>query len=208
MRLPRRHLLASGAALAAHAALAPAAAALAPTPPQTAGPFYPLTLPLDSDNDLVQIAGRSERAQGTVLHLGGRLLDASGRPVPGARIEIWQCDALGVYHHPRDPRGPADPNFQGFGAAITAAAGGYRFRTIEPVPYPGRTPHIHFTVTGPGFERLTTQMYLAGHPQNAGDFLYQRLGNGRDAVTVTLAPAPELEADAQRATFDIVLGVV
>jgi protocatechuate 3,4-dioxygenase beta subunit len=212
MRLHRRHLLASGAALAAHATLAPAAAALLPTPPQTAGPFYPLTLPLDADNDLVQVAGRAERATGTVLHLGGRLLDPDGRPVPGARIEIWQCDAFGVYHHPRDPRGPADPNFQGFGATTVAADGGYRFRTIEPVSYPGRTPHIHFTISGPGFERLTTQMYLAGHPQNARDGLYQRLGGrARELVTVALVPAPELEASggsAKRATFDIVLGVV
>jgi protocatechuate 3,4-dioxygenase beta subunit len=209
MDLPRRHLLASGAALAAHAALSPAAAALLPTPRQTAGPFYPLTLPLDADNDLVQVAGRAERARGTVLHLAGRLLDPDGRAVPGARIEIWQCDAAGVYHHPRDPRGPADPNFQGFGATTTEAGGGYRFRTIEPVAYPGRTPHIHFTISGPGFERLTTQMYVAGQPQNARDFLYRQLGDGaaRDAVTVALASAPELEAGAKSATFDIVLGV-
>jgi protocatechuate 3,4-dioxygenase, beta subunit len=211
MRLHRRHLLASGAALAALASLSPAAAALLPTPRQTAGPFYPLTLPLDADNDLVQVAERAERATGTVLHLGGRLLDPDGRPVPGARIEIWQCDAFGVYHHPRDPRGPADPNFQGFGATTAAADGGYRFRTIEPVPYPGRTPHIHFTISGPGFERLTTQMYLAGHPQNAQDGLYQRLDRrARELVTVELLPAPELEASdgsAKRADFDIVLGV-
>ena len=209
MRLHRRRLLATGAALAAHASLPAAAGSLLPTPRQTAGPFYPLTLPLDADNDLVQVAGRAERARGTVLHLAGRLLDPSGRPVRGARIEIWQCDASGVYHHPGDPRGPADPDFQGFGATTTAEGGGYRFRTIEPVPYPGRTPHIHFTISGPGFEPLTTQMYVAGQPQNAQDFLYQRLGDdgAREAVTVALAPAPELESGALRAAFDIVLGV-
>jgi protocatechuate 3,4-dioxygenase beta subunit len=208
MPLHRRHLLASGAALAAHTAL-PAAAALLPTPRQSAGPFYPLTLPLDADNDLVQVAGRARRAAGTVLHLGGRLLDPDGRPMPGARIEIWQCDAMGVYHHPRDPRGPADPDFQGFGATTVAADGAYRFRTIEPVPYPGRTPHIHFAIRGQGLEALTTQMYLAGQPQNAEDGLYRRLDRrARELVTVELTPAPELEAGAMRATFDIVLGVV
>jgi protocatechuate 3,4-dioxygenase beta subunit len=190
-------------------ALPAAAAGLLPTPPQTTGPFYPLSLPLDADNDLVEVAGRPERASGTILHLGGRLLAPDGRPVGDARIDIWHCDALGVYHHPRDPRGPADPNFQGFGATTTEAGGGYRFRTIEPVSYPGRTPHIHFTISGPGFERLTTQMYVAGQPQNARDFLYRQLGDGaaRDAVTVALAAAPELEAGARSATFDIVLGV-
>jgi protocatechuate 3,4-dioxygenase beta subunit len=213
MRLNRRRLLATGAALAS-CGLGPAgAAALLPTPRQTAGPFYPLTLPLDGDNDLVQVAGRAERAAGTVLHLAGRLRDPAGRPVAGARIEIWQCDAFGVYHHPRDPRGPADPNFQGFGAATSASDGAYRFRTLEPVSYPGRTPHIHFTISGPGLERLTTQMYLAGHPQNAADGLYQRLDpQARDLVSVRLIPAPELEpaagSDAKRATFDIVLGLV
>ena len=142
------------------------------------------------------------------------MLDRDGRPVPGARIEIWQCDAFGVYHHPRDPRGPADPNFQGFGATTAAADGGYRFRTIEPVPYPGRTPHIHFTLTGPGFERLTTQMYLAGQPLNERDGLYQRIADpaARAAVTVALQPAPELEPEtkqpAKRAMFNIVLGMV
>jgi protocatechuate 3,4-dioxygenase beta subunit len=96
MHLHRRHLLAGSAALAAHAALSPAAAALLPTPRQTAGPFYPLTLPLDADNDLVQIAGRAGRARGTGRHHAGRLLEPDGRPVPGARVEIWQSDASGV----------------------------------------------------------------------------------------------------------------
>lgn len=214
LRSSRRKLLAAGAALAGLSARPESVlAALLPTPPQTEGPFYPPELPLDSDNDLVQVAGHAERAAGTILHLDGRLLDPEGRPVHGARIEIWQCDAFGVYHHPRDPRSPADANFQGFGATEVTEDGAYRFRTIEPVPYPGRTPHIHFRILGPGFEPLTTQMYLAGHPQNARDFLYQRLDpQARELVTVDLLPAPELEpaakSGAKRASFDIVLGVV
>jgi protocatechuate 3,4-dioxygenase beta subunit len=206
----RRHLVISVAALAGLRALPAAAAALAPTPRQTAGPFYPLELPLDADNDLVQIAGRSERAGGTILHLGGRVLDPQGRPVRGARLEIWQCDALGVYHHTRDRRGPADPNFQGFGSTTAAADGAYRFRTIEPVPYPGRTPHIHFRILGPGLEPLVTQMYIAGHPLNAQDGIYQRLGERASLVTVRLEPAPDLEPQAKSGAktgmFDIVLG--
>jgi protocatechuate 3,4-dioxygenase, beta subunit len=207
----RRRLMLGAATLAAMRAL-PAAAALPSTPEQTEGPFYPLELPLDSDNDLIRVEGRPERASGTILHLGGRVLDPDGRPVRGARLEIWQCDAFGVYHHPGDRRGPADPNFQGFGATSVTDDGAWRFRTIEPVPYPGRTPHIHFQITGPGFEPLTTQMYLTGHPLNARDFLYRRLDQkARELVTVELVPAPDLEPSAKtgakRASFDIVLGV-
>jgi protocatechuate 3,4-dioxygenase beta subunit len=135
------------------------------------------------------------------------VLDPDGRPVRGVRVEIWQCDAFGVYHH---PRGPADANFQGFGYTTSDDQGAYRFRTIEPVPYPGRTPHIHFKIAGPGFEPLITQMYLAGNPLNERDGLYRRLGEQARLVTVPLQPAPELEpaakSGAKRGLFDIVLG--
>jgi protocatechuate 3,4-dioxygenase beta subunit len=206
----RRQVLHGAGALAATAALPAGAAGLIATPPQTTGPFYPLSLPLDSDNDLVIVEGGPERAAGTVLHLGGRVLGVDGRPVRGVRIEIWQCDAFGAYHHPGDPRGPADANFQGFGATTADDDGAYRFRTIEPVPYPGRTPHIHFRVIGPGFEPLITQMYLAGHPLNDRDGLYRRLGDRARLVSVDLEPAPDLEpmakSGAKRGLFDIVLG--
>jgi protocatechuate 3,4-dioxygenase beta subunit len=210
IRTNRRRLLHGAGIWAAAAALPAGAAELLLTPPQSTGPFYPASLPLDSDNDLVIVEGRPERAAGTVLHLGGRVLDPDGRPVRGARLEIWQCDAFGVYHHPRDPRGPADANFQGFGATTADDEGAYRFRTIEPVPYPGRTPHIHFRIMGPGFEALTTQMYIAGHPMNERDGLYRRLGERARLVTVALEPAPDLEptlkSGARRSRFDIVLG--
>lgn len=184
-----------------------ARAALLPTPRQTEGPFYPTRLPLDTDNDLVEVAGRSARAKGTVTHVYGRVLDAEERPVPGAQIEIWQCDADGRYHHPADRRGPADPNFQGFGRTMAAEDGGYRFRTIRPAPYPGRTPHIHFAILAPGRPRLVTQMYVAGEPGNARDGVYNAIRDpaARALVTVVLDKAPNLEPDALAGRFDIVL---
>lgn len=205
--LDRRRLIAGAAAAAAMAVAGPSWAALVPTARQTPGPFYPRAEPPESDNDLVTVRGRSGRARGTVLHLGGRVLDPAGRPVPGARVDIWQCDALGRYHHPLDGGG-ADPGFQGFGRTVTGDTGAYRFRTIRPVPYPGRTPHIHVAVSGRGFDRLTTQMYVAGEPGNAGDFVLNSVRDpkARAALIVPLGPAPGAEPDALAGVFDIVVG--
>lgn len=184
------------------------AASLVRTPRQTEGPFYPVRLPVDSDADLAQVAGRSGRAKGTITYVTGRVVDPAGRPVAGARVEIWQCDAAGVYHHPGDSRGPADPNFQGYGRTVVAADGGYRFRTIRPVSYPGRTPHIHFKISGPGFSGLTTQMYVAGEPQNGRDFVLNAIRDPmvRRSVIVPLRPAGHLEPGALHGAFTIVVG--
>lgn len=186
------------------------AAMLRPTPPQTAGPFYPLSIPSDSDNDLVQVAGHNRTAKGTVAYVNGHILDLNGRPLSGARVEIWQCDANGRYHNVRDNRAdtPLDDNFQGYGQTNTDEAGGYRFRTIRPVPYPGRTAHIHFTVSGPGLARFTTQMYVAGEALNEHDGVLMGVRDpaARARLIVPLRQAPEIEANALAGTFDIVIG--
>jgi len=178
-----------------------------PTPAQTAGPFYSTALPSDTDNDLVRLRGAEARASGTVTHIGGRVVTTDGRPVAGALLEIWQCDANGRYLHPGSGgNGPRDAAFQGFGRAVTAEDGSYSFRTIRPVPYPGRTPHIHFAVRPRAGEGLVTQMYVAGEPLNARDGLYRRLGRaGREAVTVRLGSANGIEEGALAGRFDIVL---
>ena len=163
------------------------AATLATTPQQTEGPFYPVGFPADADNDLVQVRGQAVQAMGTVLHLEGRVLDTNGRTMPGAQIEIWQCDAQGQYHHVGGPEG--DENFQGFGFVNTDAEGHYSFRTIKPVPYPGRTPHIHFTVLENNRRRLTSQMFIEGEPGNARDGLYRSLGADAKGVTMKLESA-------------------
>ena len=164
-RFDRRRWLGGAAAVGLGLAAGPALG-LAKTPRQTTGPFYPYDHALETDADLVQVGGRGTLARGVIAHLGGVVKDHRGRAVPGAVVEIWQCDANGRYHHPRDRRdAPLDENFQGYGRSRTGADGGYRFRTIQPVAYPGRAPHIHFTIRGPGFEPLVTQMYVKGAPQ-------------------------------------------
>ncbi len=181
------------------------AASLTPTPEQTPGPFYPSVLPEDRDADLVIIKGRDARAQGTVLHLTGRVTDTDGHPVGDALVEIWQADSYGRYLLPKDGApGRRDSNFQGYGQARTDATGTYRFRTIRPVPYESRPPHIHFQITHARFRPLVTQMYVVGEPgrEDPGSFGGQRT---RDALSVTLRPAEGAEAGALAARFDIVL---
>ena len=208
--VPRRRMLEIFAGCAAGLSLpsAPGAAELAPTPRQTAGPFYPQVFPADCDNDLVHVTGHKNAAKGTVTNLGGRVLEASGRPVPGLRVEIWQCDANGRYHYVRDASAdrPLDDDFQGYGQSLTDAAGGYRFRTIRPVPYPGRTPHIHFAVSGPGLPRFTTQMYVAGEPLNGRDGVLMSIRDPAARARLIVPLRSAAEAGALVGTFDIVLG--
>lgn len=207
----RRGILAASLpmALATMAPGAVRAASLLPTPSQSLGPFYPVTLPLDRDADLVRVDGRSDPASGIITHVFGRVTDTAGRPLSGARVEIWQCNAFGRYHHPNAPENaPLDENFQGFGETLTDADGAYRFRTIRPVPYPGRAPHIHFAVKGRGFDRLVTQMYVDGEPDNDRDGLLRRVRDpaARASLIVALAAAPQVEDGTLAGTFDIVLG--
>jgi protocatechuate 3,4-dioxygenase beta subunit len=180
------------------------------TPSQTEGPFYPNKLPLDTDNDLLIVNDAITPAVGQVTHLTGRILDSRGSPLKNVAVEIWQCDAKGVYLHTDDSgRRARDPNFQGFGRFTTASNGEYYFRTIKPVPYPGRTPHIHFKVKRAGKELLTTQCYIKGHPGNDRDGIYLALRDpkGREAVTIDFVPIKDSKIGELAAKFDIVLGI-
>lgn len=180
------------------------AATSLPTPSGTEGPFYPTAGMRfdDIDNDLVKISGAIEQAGGDIVQLSGRVLDRSGKAVNAAQVEIWQCDVNGRYLHRGDfGQVPRDPAFQGFGRDLTRADGNYSFRTIKPVPYTGRTPHIHVKVLVAGRERLTTQFYLPDHPGNDRDWLYQRLPSDlREQVTMRFDTAP-----VPRAILDIVI---
>ena len=180
--LTRRNLLRGGLALGASAFLVRGAYAeeLARTPSITEGPFYPPKLPLDTDNDLLIINDHITPAVGEVTHLSGRVLSTSGEPMRNVLVEIWQCDGNGVYLAQQDADG-RDSNFQGFGRFLTSSTGEYYFRTIKPVPYPGRTPHIHLKLKQGGRELLTTSILhqrppakpvrrdLSGHRRAAGE---------------------------------------
>jgi len=209
LTFPRRRglLLATGLALVS--APRAFAATLATTPQQTEGPFYPTSFPADMDNDLVQVRGQQAQAMGTVLHLEGRVLDLNGKPVDGALVEIWQCDAQGIYDHPRQPgRERRDSAFQGYGRLLVKADGHYGFRTLKPVAYAGRSPHIHFKVATATGRRLTSQFYIAGDPGNERDGVFRGIRDPRqrELVEMKLVPAPGLESGALATTMDIVVG--
>lgn len=217
-RLTRRQaLLSAGAAVLAWGGVRAAGAACLMVPTQTEGPFYPRALGDDTDWDLTRVGGSSERADGVVIEVSGRLLDNACRPVAGGTVEIWQADVSGLYHHlaaagaSSAGRGQdADPRFQGFGRVTTDAEGHYRFRTIKPAPYGVggsfmRTPHIHFKAFTPNGDALTTQMYFAGESLNGEDFILGRVpADLRPTVIVDFAG--ETADGVPRGSFDITVG--
>jgi protocatechuate 3,4-dioxygenase beta subunit len=176
------------------------------TPRQSLGPFYPQKLPLDSDADLTSIDGQDGRATGQITLLAGRVFDSGGAAVSSARVEIWQCDAFGSYHHPR-AGGGIDPYFQGFGQTVTDHDGNYRFKTIKPVAYPGRAPHIHMKVID-GSRELVTQIYVRGESVNTSDFLLNAIPDlqSRQSLEVAFETAPDSAEFELIARFDPVLG--
>ncbi len=179
------------------------------TPRQTEGPFYPDKLPLDTDNDLLIINDSITPAVGQITHLGGKILDARGEPLRNALVEIWQVDANGAYlHSGTNNRDKRDGNFQGFGRFLTGSTGEYYFRTIKPIAYPGRTPHIHFAVKAKGMEPFTTQCYMKGEPRNERDMVLRAVRDPqlRDAIVVDFTPLKESRVDELSARFNIVLG--
>jgi protocatechuate 3,4-dioxygenase beta subunit len=180
------------------------------TPRQTEGPFYPDHLPLDTDNDLIVVNDGLTPAVGEITHLSGRVLDGRGDPMRNVLVEIWQVDSKGVYLHSKSNRhDQRDQNFQGFGRFLTGSTGEYYFRTIKPVTYPGRTPHIHFAIKMKGRDRWTTQCYIKGEPRNGTDGVYKEISDpkARAAVTVDFAPVKASRAGELAARFDIVLGI-
>ena len=206
----RRIVLGAAGGLALAAAQAPALARVvaavvsepAPTPRLTDGPFYPVAFDRNPTTSL--IVGPL-LAQARPLRLQGRVVDRNNRPIADARVEIWQCDAAQHYRHPADDAGGAvDKGFAGFGWQQGGADGRYAFETIEPVAYPGRTPHIHVKVKRDGRTLLSSQVFMPDQESlNRADFLWRHLG--RDQQPLALATL-ERRADRPVAHFDIVVG--
>jgi protocatechuate 3,4-dioxygenase beta subunit len=207
----RRRFLSAGLALGAAYCTQPGLFAdeLVRTPAQTEGPFYPDHLPLDTDNDLIIVNNALTPAVGEITHMSGRILSATGSPIRNALVEIWQVDSHGSYLHTRGvTNNRRDGNFQGFGRFLTSSTGEYYFRTIKPVPYPGRTPHIHFKVKVRGRPEFNTQCYVRGEPRNLRDGIFRSIrdARARESVLVDFARIPDSRTGELVARFDIVLG--
>jgi len=195
--------------------------ALTTSPIVTQGPYYPLAsnIPLDKDNDLVQLNDNLTIASGIVSYISGRVLDSSGNPVRGALVELWHADREGDYLFSQSAaRNPAcDPNFAGFGQFLTGSTGQYRFRTIKAGLYMGRTRHFHWGVTLPGrTTRATTQTFwnetaydLNGNAwatQNANDMVYAGVMDAaqRAAIALNYTVVPGTTTGEVQATWDFV----
>jgi len=191
-KISRRSLITTGAGVAASIVTAGVMGNQAQiTPPNPEGPFYPKRPQVDKDTDLTLIQGNTERAQGQMIRVTGKVLDENGQPVEGAVVDIWQANANGRYHHEDDPATtPLDPNFQGWGMVKTDAGGNYSFTTVKPGAYLAeegwtRPPHIHYKVSRRGYHELTTQMYFSGESLNETDRLFLDVdAESRDLLVV------------------------
>ena len=159
----RRHFLRNLAASSAFFVVPGAfAEALTQTPTVGFGPFYPDHLPLDTDNDLILINDSLTPAVGEITYVSGRILGPSGEAIRNAVVEIWEADTHGIYIHSHSggDKSQADKNFQGYGRFLTGSTGEYLFRTIKPVAYTGRCPHIHFAIKLAGHDKWTTELHI------------------------------------------------
>lgn len=179
------------------------------TPKMTEGPFYPDKLPLDTDNDLIIINDKLTPAVGQITHLTGKILSSAGSPIRNATVEIWQVDHHGAYlHSGTSNKEKQDKNFQGFGRFVTSSTGEYYFRTIKPVAYPGRTPHIHMMVKIKGQPKFCTQCFIKGEPQNDRDGVLRGIQDpkAKASIIVDFAPVANSKLNEVAANFNVVLG--
>jgi protocatechuate 3,4-dioxygenase beta subunit len=168
--LSRRHVLLAGAlaatglGTAAESGFAQAelratpACSDEPTARQTEGPFYKPRSP--ERGDMIEPGSKSRPVE-----LTGLVMTRTCRPLARAVVDLWHADENGDYDR---------SGFRYRGHVITAAAGSYRFRTIVPAVYPGRTRHYHVKVWVPDRPVLTTQLYFPDEPGNRRDGLFRR----------------------------------
>jgi protocatechuate 3,4-dioxygenase beta subunit len=194
LHLSRRQILSSALASSSLglAVLSPTlGSATAPTPEchdgdeatirQTEGPYFKPSSPQRAD--LVE-----PDANGLLVEITGQVMTSSCRPVQRALLDLWHADENGEYDN---------AGFRYRGHIFTDGEGRYRFRTIMPALYPGRTRHYHIKVQAPERPVLTTQLYFADEPANRRDGLFRR-----ELVMRTAEASNKLQA-----RFDFILNM-
>ena len=177
------------------------------TPPETIGPFYPVTPPKDQDFDLTKVDGRNGFAKGKIIYLQGRILNSSHQPIENAAIDLWQANAAGRYRHPHDPNpAPLDKHFQGSALVRCGKGGTFNFKTIMPGQYPAggawiRPPHIHFKITDEGHGELVTQMYFPGNRLNDSDLLLRTKSREDRSLMIAM----KIKDDPETYEYNVVL---
>jgi len=129
-----------------------------PTIHETEGPFFKPKSPERSEL-------REPGASGRRFELSGFVRTRACRPVQGALVDLWHADEKGEYDN---------VGFRYRGHVFTGPDGAFRFRTILPALYPGRTRHYHVKVQAPGSRLLTTQLYFPNEAANLRDGLFKR----------------------------------
>jgi protocatechuate 3,4-dioxygenase beta subunit len=197
-----------------HESRTPAKALRVVTPSQTVGPFFAIGLVREGDDDLSRQKAGGPRAQGTPIVVSGRVVDENGKPVRRALIEVWQANKWGKYEHPDDvTQQPLDPNFKGWGRALTDAEGRYRFLSIKPGAYPNpgydnwmRPPHIHFSIFAAGvMQRLITQLYFPSEELNDIDPILNGVEDLDARASLIARRLADQSDGTQTYRFDIVL---
>ena len=139
-------------------AQAPACTPGALTPRLTEGPYFK---PNSPERSVLSEPG----IRGSKIVLAGLVLDSACKPMKGALVDLWHADGEGRY----------DTVGYGLrGHQFTDASGRYRFETVEPAPYVGRTRHFHVKVQALAGPVLTTQLYFPGEAGNARDGMFRK----------------------------------
>jgi protocatechuate 3,4-dioxygenase beta subunit len=182
--LPTAVALAGSRAVAQPRTLAPTPSCVdkgAPTPPQTAGPFFKPSSPRRTS--LIDPG-----MTGTRIVVAGLVLTTDCRPIPGALVDFWHADDRGEYDN---------AGFRLRGHQFADELGRYRLETIVPGLYPGRTRHFHVRVQAPTQPVLTTQLYFPDEPGNRSDGIF------RPELVLAVRDAESVKT----AAFDFVLAV-
>jgi protocatechuate 3,4-dioxygenase alpha subunit len=159
----------------------------------TVGPFFHSVLPWKNGGEMAGPQAKGER-----ITLLGRVLDAEGKPISDAMIELWQANAAGRYAHPED-KGPGelDPAFQGFGRVAADAQGSFTVETVKPGPVRGvgnslQAPHIEVSIFARGvLKRLVTRLYFEGDPANETDPVLALIEDEKRRATVMAKKDPQ-----------------